>query len=236
MKHTRMYNDTWHNTVGLFQIATVWIIAVTIGISVSASISGAHLNPAITVMFAMFRKFPWSKVIPYGLAQVLGAMIGSWLNYILYASVFREYEAKEGIVRESDAGRITASCFGDYYLEPVTTAQAFLAEALGTAVLGGVVMAVTHPRNSGLDGCVPLLIGLTVGGLVCVLAPLTQAGINPARDFGPRLVAYAMGWSADIAFQNCWVYIVAPIVGAAIGGCFIDKVLFATPEGDKMEE
>lgn len=72
---------------------------------------------------------------------------------------------------------------------------------------------------------IPPLIGMTVGGLICVIAPLTQAGFNPARDFGPRIVAYAAGWG-DVAFQGWWVYVVAPIVGAPIGAAIADLLLF----------
>jgi glycerol uptake facilitator protein len=223
--------------VGLFQIAAVWIIGVTMAISVTASTSGAHLNPAISVMFALLGKFSWRKVIPYSIAQLVGAITASWINYLMYASAFREFEAAQGIVRASAAGLTTARCFGEYYVAPVTTAQAFLAEAFGTAVLGGVVIALTHKSNDVVkpNGYVPGLIGMTVGGLISVLAPLTQAGFNPARDFGPRLVAYAMGWTSDIAFQNWWVYVVAPIVGASIGGLFVDKVLFAEETNDNDE-
>jgi glycerol uptake facilitator protein len=187
-------------------------------------------------MFALLRKCAWHKVIPYTIAQLVGSITASWINYIMYASVFREFEGSHGIVRGTESGLTTARCFGEYYVAPVTTAQAFLAEAFGTAVLGGVIMALTNPRNDVVKpaGYVPALIGMTVGGLISVLAPLTQAGFNPARDFGPRLVAYAMGWSSDIAFQNWWVYVVAPIVGAPIGGAFVDKILYAAVTEDEV--
>jgi len=76
------------------------------------------------------------------------------------------------------------------------------------------------------SGFVPPLIGLTVGGLICVCAPLTQAGFNPARDFGPRIVAWLAGWKT-VAFQSAWLYIVAPIVGAVFGAALADRILFA---------
>jgi glycerol uptake facilitator protein len=226
--------------VGLFQIAAVWIIGVTMAISVTASISGAHLNPAVSVMFALLRptnKFNWKKVLPYSIAQLLGAIIASWMNYLMYASAIRDFELAQGIVRNSSAGLATAKMFGEYYVAPVTTAQAFMAEAFGTAVLGGVIMAVTHPKNDVVSsGYVPGLIGMTVGALISVLAPLTQAGFNPARDFGPRLIAHAYGWSSGIAYQNWWVYVLAPIVGAPIGGFFVDRILFASSDEEVIKE
>ena len=112
--------------------------------------------------------------------------------------------------------------------EPVTTATAFFAEAFGTGVLAFVVFALTNPR-SGVDAnSVPPLIGATVGALVCVIAPLTQCGINPARDFGPRIVAWLAGWEG-VAFTKWWLYVLAPIIGAPIGAALAEKLLYNEP-------
>jgi glycerol uptake facilitator protein len=75
------------------------------------------------------------------------------------------------------------------------------------------------------SGFVPPLVGLTVGGLFAVFAPQTQAGFNPARDFGPRIVAWLAGWKS-IAFTGAWVYIVAPILGASVGATLADRILY----------
>jgi len=215
--------------VGLFQIASVWIIAVTIAISTTASISGAHLNPAISIAFAMIRpckSFNWTKVPLYSLSQFLGAILGGWLNFILYGSTIAAFEAKNGIIRGTASGIKSAKCFGEYFFFPVTTGTAFLAESIGTAILAFVIFALTHPKNDTVkSGFVPPLIGLTVGGLISILAPLTQAGFNPARDFGPRVVAWLAGWKT-VAFRSSWLYIVAPIVGAIFGAALADWVLF----------
>jgi glycerol uptake facilitator protein len=131
---------------------------------------------------------------------------------------------------------------------------AFFAEAMGTGVLAFVIFALTNAKNSVMQsGFVPPIIGLTVGSLIAVLAPLTQAGFNPgmfekdseamndcthgwrsyflrcrytARDFGPRIVAFLSGWKT-VAFQGWWVYVVAPLVGATMGALLADKVLYA---------
>ena len=95
-------------------------------------------------------------------------------------------------------------------------------------MLAFVIFALTNPKNDamkGNDGFIPPLIGLTVGALIAVLAPLTQAGFNPARDFGPRIVSFLAGWKA-VAFQNWWVYVLAPMVGAPLGAALADKVLY----------
>lgn len=110
---------------------------------------------------------------------------------------------------------------------PVTTSAAFLIEAVGTGILGFVIFALTNKKNRmESSDLIPPLIGLTVGALIAVMAPLTQAGFNPARDFGPRIVAFLAGWKT-VAFQGWWVYVLAPIVGATSGALIADKVLYA---------
>jgi len=215
--------------VGLFQIASVWIIAVTIAICTTASISGAHLNPAISIAFAAVRPsetFGWRKVIPYSLAQLLGAVLGSCLNLVLYGSLISAFETNNGIVRGTASGLASARAFGEYFASPVSTATAFLAEVMGTGILSFVIFALTNSKNDGVKGgFIPPLIGLTVGALIAVLAPLTQAGFNPARDFGPRIVAWFAGWHL-VAFTKCWVYIIGPIIGALLGASVADHLLY----------
>lgn len=104
---------------GLFQVAAVWIIAVTLAISTTGHISGAHLNPAISIALAMFRpslNFGWSKVIPYTIAQTAGATLASWFNLLLYAPLIREFEQSNGIVRGSTESVASAKAFGEYFL------------------------------------------------------------------------------------------------------------------------
>lgn len=102
--------------VGLFQIAAVWGIAVTLAIYCTAHISGAHLNPSITIALAMFRNFSWSQVIPYILAQLSGATLASWLNLVLYSSKIRAFESTNNIVRGSMASIASAKAFGEYFV------------------------------------------------------------------------------------------------------------------------
>lgn len=103
---------------GLFQIASVWIIAVTVAICTTASISGAHLNPAVSVAFALVRPskdFNWSKVFPYVLAQLMGAIAGSVVNFLLYSSSIVAFEGANGIVRAAASGLASAKAFGEYF-------------------------------------------------------------------------------------------------------------------------
>ena len=111
-----IYTDS---LVGLFQIASVWIIAVTLGICTTASISGAHLNPAISVAIALLRPskaFGWAKLIPYVFAQVVGAVLGSWTNLVIYSGTISAYEAANNIVRASASGIASAKAFGEYFV------------------------------------------------------------------------------------------------------------------------
>lgn len=110
--------------------------------------------------------------------------------------------------------------------DPVSTATAFFAEAFGTGVLAFVIFGLTHPRSDAQTKKVyiPPLIGATVGALICVIAPLTQAGLNPARDLGPRFVAWLAGWKG-VAFTKWWLYVLAPIVGAPIGAALAENLM-----------
>ena len=110
-----IYTDS---LVGLFQVASVWIIAVTVAICTTASISGAHLNPAVSLAFALVRpsdEFNWRKVLPYSLAQLAGAVGGSAVNLILYAGSIEVFESTNSIVRGSSSGIASARAFGEYY-------------------------------------------------------------------------------------------------------------------------
>lgn len=225
-------SSVFSDAFGLFPIAVVWGIAVTLAISCTASISGAHVNPAISVAMAAFRSssvFGWFKVIPYCFAQLLGASLGSAVNLLLYNGLIQEFEAANGIVRSDASGVASAKVFGEYFTAPVTVPQAFFAEAFATAVLTGVVFCLSHPNNEAMKKnpvIIPTLIGMTVAALICTIAPITQAGFNPARDFGPRLVAFAAGWNPSLAFSHAWVYILAPLVGSIAAAAFVDKVLY----------
>lgn len=131
-------------------------------------------------------------------------------------------------MRGSAESVLSASTFGEYW-SLSSWKTAFLAEAFGTAILAFVIFALTNPRNETTSKnslLVPPLIGSTVGALISFIAPLTQVGFNPARDFGPRIAAALAGWGRGIAFQGWWVYVLAPLVGAPLGAMVADKVLY----------
>ena len=222
--------------VGLWQVAVVWAIGVSLAIYMSASLSGAHLNPAITCVAVVYDRFPLPRAVVYVVAQLSGAIVASLLLYGLFGEAILEFERRHGLLRGGPGSELSAMVFGEYFPNPAVfgTAEdawrivgpqaAFLAEMVGTAMLALVVAAVTHPRNNARPaaGTEALLIGVGVAAIISIIAPLTQAGLNPARDFGPRLVSWFLGWG-DIAIpgpRGGWftVYILAPVVGALIGG------------------
>ena len=213
--------------VGLWQIAAAWSIAVTLAISTTAAVSGAHLNPAISLALALVRDFEFAKLPFFVAAQVMGAVAGAGINFALFRESIAAFEATNNIVRGSLASVQSASAFGEYW-SVSCWGTAFFAEAYGTALLAFVIFALTNSKNETTSKhpfLIPPLIGATVGGLISVIAPLTQAGFNPARDFGPRIVALCSGWGT-VAMKGWWLYVVAPLVGAPVGAWVADKVLY----------
>lgn len=222
--------------IGLWQVAVVWAIGVSLGIFASASLSGAHINPAITAVAVVYDRFPLRRAVLYVAAQVAGAMAASFVLYGLFAQPILEFEKHHGITRGAPGSELSAMVFGEYFPNPaifgttpeawrlVSLPGAFLAEMVGTAFLAFIVAAVTHPRNAARPppAIQAVMIGLGVAAIISIVAPLTQAGLNPARDFGPRVVSWIMGWGR-VAFpgpRGGWftVYIAGPIVGAILGG------------------
>ena len=223
--------------VGLWQVAAVWGFGVALAIYVSAGMSGAHLNPAVSLSMALLRPadFPAARLLPYVASQLAGAVLAGGTVAALFGPLLRRFEAAREIVRGTPGSELSAMVFGEYFPNPalfgtdaaaralVSPWQAALVEGFGTAVLVLVIFALTSPRNAGRPGAdvTPFFVGFTVAVLISLFAPLTQAGWNPARDFGPRLVAFVLGWGA-VAIPGpdggFWAYIVGPLVGGPLGG------------------
>ncbi len=240
--------------VGLWQVAAVWAIGVGLGIYASASLSGAHINPAITLVVAIYDRFPLPRVIPYWIAQVAGAALASLVLYAMFSEAIIEFERQHGLLRGGPGSELSAMVFGEYFPNPavygtaeeawrvVSLKSAMIAEIVGTAMLAFIVGVVTSDRNPSKPSpaMVALVIGLGVAAIISVVAPLTQAALNPARDFGPRLVSFFLGWG-DIAIpgpRGGWltVYVIGPMIGAVIGGGLV-RLLMAQikPESSEAE-
>ncbi len=230
--------------VGLWQVAVVWGFGVTLAIYTTAAISGAHLNPAISLAFAIFRRneFPFSRMFPYWGAQLLGATAAGLTVLIAFAPFIERFEQMNGYIRGMPGSQHSAMIFGEYFPDAnmigtseevramMSAPMAAAIEGLGTAILALIIFSLVDRRNAALPnkGLAPFFIGFTVAVLISVFAPLTQAGWNPARDFGPRIVAFFAGWGS-IAIPGpsggFWAYIVGPLVGAPIGAAVHELLL-----------
>jgi glycerol uptake facilitator protein len=206
-----------------------WGFAVMLGVWVAGAISGAHLNPAVTLGFAVRGGFPWRKVPWFILAQVVGAWFAALLLYIEYNTGFTSLETSKHIVRGTVASAGMASVF---FTSPHTTLggqvvpiwNAFFDQVLGTFLLVYLILAIVDARNSPpLSNMAPLIIGLLVVAIGMSFGVDAGYAINPARDFGPRLFAWMAGWGSvalpgtGAGYDNYfWVPIIGPLLGGAI--------------------
>ena len=226
--------------VGLWQVAVVWGFGVALAIYATATVSGAHLNPAVTLAFALLRpaSFPRERILPYWGAQLAGAVLAGAVVLAVFGPFVDRFEEERGIVRGEAGSEASAMIFGEYFPNPamfgtdadaealVSPLAATAVEGLGTAVLVFLIFALIDPRNSNRpQWMTPFFIGFTVAVLISLFAPITQAGWNPARDFGPRIVAFLAGWG-DIAIPGprggFVAYILGPLVGGTLGGLIYD--------------
>jgi glycerol uptake facilitator protein len=198
-------------------IAFGWGFAVMLGIYVCGAVSGAHINPAVTLAFASRGKFPWVKVVPYWVAQVLGAFLAALLLYFVY----------QGALYHALNGNNITTLGGIFYTAPrpfVGTFGAFGDEFIGTALLVGLIFAIVDIRNQPIQANLnPFIIGLLIVAIGFSFGGNTGYAINPARDFGPRLWVTAAGggtlaWPANY----WWIPIVAPLAGGVFGAFAYD--------------
>lgn len=205
-----------------------WGLAVVFGVYV-AGLSGAHINPAVTLAFAVRRKFPWVKVVPYWIAQVVGAFAGAAVVYATYTSAIAWFDAKNsGGHRSLETFSVFATFPAEYFHGNMW--GPFLDQVVGTAILVGLVCALVDQRNNGpLSNLAPFFIGLVVVVIGMTFGVNAGYAINPARDFGPRLFTWCLGWG-DIALPGngdwfagyFWVPIIGPLVGGPVGAFVYD--------------
>lgn len=221
--------------VGVFQVAIVWGLAIATAIYLTGALSGAHLNPAVTLSMAVWSTFPKARIIPYVIFQMLGAFAACGVLMVIFGDSLKVYETTNGIVRGQPGSEATAMVYAEYFPNPggkvldaaarlkMSLPSAFFAEVIATAILLLVIFCVTDERNKTRpQSLTPLTIGLTVTLLISLIGPLTMACMNPARDLAPRLFSSLAGWGS-IPFTtngNGWltVYIVAPLIGGLLGG------------------
>jgi glycerol uptake facilitator protein len=227
-------------------IAFGWGFGVVFGIYVAGGISGAHLNPAVTAAFAARRVFPLKRVLPYWFAQLVGAFVAAAITFGIYAWAINDFNAKAGVTRDKSLNTFAifatfpAQYFGNSTWGPL------IDEIVGTAVLLLVICALIDTRNTAPGGNVgPYMIGMLVVAIALSVGTGSGYAINPARDFGPRLYTYIMGWG-PISFPGkfqwftgyWWIPIVGPLVGGILGALLYDLFIVRVLEARRrrMEE
>jgi len=195
-------------------IAWAWGIGVILGIYVASRVSGAHLNPAVTVALAAFRGFEWRKVAPYALAQTAGAFVAALLVRWNYSEVLNKVDPGHTIKTQG----VFSTLPGNGTL-PVTEWGALRDQIIGTAILLFLIVAITDLRNTApAANLAPVVIGLLIVGIGMAFGTDAGYAINPARDFGPRLAEFITGFSGAWKDQYGNIYFWVPIVGPLIGG------------------
>jgi glycerol uptake facilitator protein len=212
-------------------IAWGWGFAVAFAVWVAGGVSGAHLNPAVTVSLAARRGFPWRKVPSYIGAQCLGAFVGAALVYFNYRAAINSFNTAQHVVKGTANSLATYSIFATFpapYFK--SWVGPFFDQIIGTAFLVGFIFAVIDEYNAPVKGnLAPLVIGFAVVAIGLSFGANAGYAINPARDFGPRIWAWIAGWKS-VAFPGdyanvstyFWIPIIGPLLGGLVGGVVYD--------------
>lgn len=212
---TRNPGETIHG--GFTNITFGWGFGVMMGIYIAGKISGAHLNPAVTLALAVFRKFPWAKVIPYSAAQTAGAFTAAALVYRNYLPAFHQVDPQLDH---------TAGVFTTFPAFAGMPQAGFLDQLIGTGFLVLLIFAITDEFNMAPGAnLAPLMIGLVVVAIGMSFGGMHGYPINPARDFGPRLFTVAAGFRNNGLTDGThvwWIPVVGPLVGGLAGAALYD--------------
>ncbi|XP_062963259.1 aquaporin-10 [Cynocephalus volans] len=193
-------------------------LAVTIAIYMAGNVSGAHLNPAVSLAMCLLGHLPWAKLPIYSLVQLLSAFCASGATYVLYHDAIQNYTGGNLTVT---GPKETASIFATYPAPYLSLDNGFLDQVLGTAVLIAGILAISDRQNKGVPaGLEPVAVGLLVLVISLSIGANCGSPLNPARDLGPRLFTYVAGWGPEVFSAGngwWWVPVVAPLVGAVLG-------------------
>jgi len=228
-------------SAGAQSIHWAWGLGVVMGIYVAGGISGAHINPAVTLALALRRAFPWGKVLPYWLAQVVGAFLAALVVRWNFWEAFDRFDPAKGFKSQVVFNTYPNNA-GDY--ANISQLGALRDQIIGTAMLLILVLAITDARNMAPgSNMAPLIIGLAVVAIGMAIGAAAGYAINPARDLGPRLAAAVTGWGGD-AFNDqrgdfyAWVPIIGPFIGGVLGAYIYDFFIgnfLPTAEGEVGE-
>jgi glycerol uptake facilitator protein len=205
---------------GYTNITFAWGLGVTMGVYLTAKISGAHLNPAVTLALAAFRGFPWRKVVPYSIAQTVGGFAGASVTYLNYRPAFLKHDP--------DLTQ-TAGVFATFPAFPGLPMTGFFDQVLGTALLLLLICALSDDRNLAPPGWLgPLLVGLVVVAIGMSFGSLHGYAINPARDLGPRIFTVLAGFRNNGLTDGTYQFLVplvAPLIGGLLGAGIYDLAI-----------
>ncbi|MGW4727839.1 MIP/aquaporin family protein [Streptomyces shenzhenensis] len=205
-----------------------WAMAVVFGVYVAGGVSGAHINPAVTLAFAVRRKFAWSKVPAYWLAQVAGGFVGAALVYGVYHDAINTFDQTVTAPKTNGHTLATFSIFGTFPAPYFHGGHwgPLVDQIVGTAFLVLFIVALIDLRNTAVKANLgPLLIGFAVAAIGMSYGANAGYAINPARDFGPRLFTWMAGWN-ELALPGSlsgsfsgfwWIPIVGPLIGGVVG-------------------
>jgi glycerol uptake facilitator protein len=234
---------------GLLAAGFFWGFAVTLAIYTAGAVSGAHLNPAVTLALAWRRGFPWSKVPGYIIAQVAGAFVAAMAVSFVWNGIIVHYETASKIVRGDPNGVTSGLIFwanwphpglvgytGDYLTQDPWWRGAGT-EIIITAILVICILGIVEDRIPSAANLAPIAIGFVVAALVGLFAPIEMASLNPARDLGPRIWGLIIGYGSNaIPGQNfnIWVTTGMPLIGGPLGAWIYDTFIhqhLAAPVG-----
>jgi len=198
-------------------ITSAWGFAVFVGVYVSAASSGAHLNPAVTLGLATAGKFSWSLVPGYFIAQLLGAMCGSWLAYLTYIDHYRATTDESAVRSTFCTGPAIRNIKNNLFSEAIGTFMLVFGALF--IVSPNISIVGTEVQNFGLGALDALPVGILVWVIGISLGGTTGYAINPARDFGPRLVYQLLPRkNKDADWGYSWVPILGPFIGGSLAG------------------
>jgi MIP family channel proteins len=206
-------------------INIAWGFAVTMGIYIAGGVSGAHLNPAVTMALASRRDIPWSKFLPYSIAQIAGGFAGAAIVFLVYRAAFDNFD---GGARMIAGEKGSAGFFATYPQPYLSTTGALIDQIIGTALLLLVIRAIGDTRNNAAGALGPIVVGFLVMAIGMAFGMNAGYAINPARDLGPRLFTAIAGWSFDVfRVYNLyfWVPIVGPLIGGPLGALVYDVLI-----------
>lgn len=219
-----------------------WGLAVTIAVFAGASMSGAHFNPSVTLALAIRGRFPWKHTLQYIGSQIFGGFCAAATLFAMYSGVFYDFVAKNNITIGQQGSQIAMAIFVPLTPHPgivgmdaaayakVTLLQGALGEFLATFILMLGILFLLEQRNSTqpTSWFFPVALGLVVVALVIIEAPISMLSLNAARDLGPRIFAYILGFGS-MAFPgpraDIWVTTLVPVLGALTATYFFDFVM-----------